>query len=116
MSIAMVEGAVEAAKGKRYYNFGTAPCEGKKCKNGWLVKHLCRVTAGKARIPLPEIYDVSPVDQAEVWTKVQKRCGIKSFAGTSANLLAQLSPRQSWVRLNQKAKGHLGGSLVVWPK
>jgi hypothetical protein len=116
LSIAMVEGAVDAAKDKPYYNFGTAPCKGKKCKNGWLVEHLCKVTAGASREPLPEIYDVSPVDQAAVWTRVQKSCGIKSFAGSSANLLAQLTPRQSWVRLNQKVDGHLGDSLVVWPK
>lgn len=116
LSIAMVEGAIAGAKGKPYYNFGTAPCQGKKCKNGWLVKHLCKVNSGTARRPLPEIYDISPVDQAKVWTRVQGACGIKAFAGSSANQLAQLSPRQSWVRLDQRIQGHLGDSLVVWPK
>ena len=116
LSVAMVGGALAGEKGLPYYDFGTAPCQGKKCANGWLVKHICEVTAGGTRAVLPEIYNVSPTDPTAVWTKVQKTCGIKRFAGVSANVLGNLSPRESWMRLRRRTNVKIGDALVVWPK
>lgn len=116
LSVAMVDGALAGANNLPYYDFGTAPCQGKKCVNGWLVKHICEVTAGGRRSVLPEIYNVSPNDPTAVWTRVQKKCGIRSFAGVSANVLGNLTPRQSWLRLRRRTNVKLGDALVVWPK
>jgi hypothetical protein len=116
LSVAMVEGALAGDNNMPYYDFGTAPCQGKKCVNGWLVKHICEVTAGGRRSVLPEIYNVSPNDPTAVWKRVQKTCGIKSFGGVSANVLGNLSPRQSWLRLKRRTNVKIGDALVVWPK
>jgi hypothetical protein len=116
LSVAMVQGAVAGADNKRYYDFGTAPCQEKRCVNGWLVKHLCEVTAGVDRSVLPEIYNVSPIDPSAVWKRVQKSCDIASFAGVSADRLGDLSPRQSWLRLRRRTNAKMGHTVVVWPK
>jgi hypothetical protein len=116
LSVAMVGGAVAGASNKPYYDFGTAPCTAKECVNGWLVKHICAVTTGGGRAALPEIYSVSPTDPSAVWKRVENTCGIKSFAGVSANLLGDLSPIQSWLRLRRQTNNKMGHTIVVWPK
>jgi hypothetical protein len=116
LSVELVKGAIDGSGGKAYHNFGTAPCTGKKCANGWLLRHLCAVNAGSSRYPLPEIYNVTPVDQSAIWKRVEEACGIKEFGGSSANLTAELSPRQSWLRLNKATDAELSEALVVWPE
>jgi hypothetical protein len=115
VSIAMVAGANSASRAP-YYDVGTAPCEGGKCVNGWTPDDVCQVAAGPGRRVLPEVYADDPEDQPAQWAAVQKRCGIKSFAGVSASPQeGSFAPDESWQRLREEATARVAPVIVVWP-
>lgn len=114
VSIALVAGA-NAGSRRPYYNVGTAPCEGRKCVNGWTPDDICEVAAGSGRRALPEIYTESPEDQPAQWAAIQRRCGIESFAGVSASPAGDISPSDSLERLRASTRAGVDPVIVVWP-
>jgi hypothetical protein len=116
VSIAMVAGAASTLRKEPYFNVGTAPCERRRCDNGWTPRDICEVASGRGRVALPEIYfDRPPVDQPQQWAEMKKRCEIGRFAGVSSSRVGRFSPRESWNELRGKARARVNPVIVVWP-
>ena len=114
VSIAMVAGANSVAN-RPYYNFGTAPCEGGKCVNGWTAKDICEVASGRGREVLPEVYGDTTENQPAQWAEIQKTCRIDSFSGVSASPAGNFSAHESWHELRGRTPAKVEPVIVVWP-
>jgi hypothetical protein len=110
---AMVAGAVDGARGRPYFDVGTAPCNrGGRCGTGWTIEDICSVSSDPGRHPIPEIY---LGQQAQQWGAVASRCGIGSFPGVSSSPIAGLTPPESRRLLRVETNATIGDPLIVWP-
>ena len=114
VSLAMVAGADSVSK-RPYFDVGTAPCERRKCVNGWTPDDICEVASGSGRVVLPEIYFDSVIDQPTQWAAIQHRCRIDPFAGVSSSPVGSFSPKESWAELRKKTPARVQPVIVVWP-
>jgi hypothetical protein len=114
ISIAMVAGANAVAR-TPYHNVGTAPCDRRRCINGWTPRDICRVAAGDGLTALPEIYTEDSTDQPEQWARITRACGIKSYAGVSSSPVGDISPARSLQLLRQRTGARVRPVVVVWP-
>ena len=116
VSVRLVAGAVSAAGSAPFYDVGTAPCDGKRCVNGWTIDDICAVASGSGRRAVPEIYYGPPLDQAEDWRAAAVACNIDAFAGVSGSVLATYTAPQSWRRLRASTNARVNRVLVEFPQ